>query len=433
MINNLKILIVEDNENDADLLNRELKKSGLIFTSETVQTRKQFEHALENNTPDIVLSDYSLPSFDAVTAFSIKQTLFPNIPFIIVSGIIGEENAVDLIKTGVTDYTPKNKLFTLSQKIKRALTELEERKEKESITEELKTQAAELLLANKELNERAQLLLHQEEKLKNTNDDLFRLNQHLEKRVFDRTCELEILNHELKDLSLSKDKLLSVISHDLRNPLTALLGASDLLNNRLKDKSFPTIEPLAQIINRSSNNILLQLNELINWAKTQQDKTTLNQEKIHLFDAVHDALIILQASAEQKGISLNYNIPNHIYVIGDNLMLRSIFQNLVTNSLKYTETGGSIVITVKLIEDMVEIYITDTGIGMETKISDRLFSGTNNISLPGTNNEKGSGIGLKIVYDFVKQHNGTIRVQSELKKGTSISFTMHLCNEPANA
>ena len=428
MTDTLKILIVEDNANDADLLNRQLKKSGLGFTSEIVQTRTQFEHALQHATPDVILSDYSLPSFDAVTAFDIKQNSFPDIPFIIVSGIIGEENAVELIKIGVTDYAPKNKLFTLSQKIDRALKELKERKEKEVIAEELKSQTEELLRANKELNERAQLLLLQEEKLKSTNEELLHLNQHLENRVYERTCELENLNHELKDLSLSKDKLLSVISHDLRNPLTALMVASDMLNDSLKDGTFPGIKPFAHIINKTSNNILTQLNELINRAKIQQEKTIVNYERIHLADAVDEGLDILQVIAMQKGINLRNNIPGDIYVTGDSLMLRSIFQNLVTNSLKFTPVGGYIAITAQPINNMVEICITDTGIGMETAIRDKLFSSTNFTSLPGTNNEKGSGIGLKLVKDFVNQHGGNMRVESEIEKGTAISFTMSLSN-----
>ena len=151
MTANLKILVLEDNPNDADLLHRELKKSGLSFISEIVKTREEFENSLQNFIPDIILSDYSLPAFDATTAFRIKQNKSPHIPFIIVSGIIGEEIAVELIKDGVTDYAPKNKLFALSQKISRALKDTEERKEKEIIAEKLQLQTAELIIANKEL------------------------------------------------------------------------------------------------------------------------------------------------------------------------------------------------------------------------------------------------------------------------------------------
>src|SRR4051812_4997129 len=102
----IKILVLEDNLNDADLLDRELKKSGLRFISKIVKTGDEFRHALQSFNPDIILSDYSLPAFDAVAAFRFKQNLNPHIPFIIVSGIIGEENAVELIKEGVTDYVP---------------------------------------------------------------------------------------------------------------------------------------------------------------------------------------------------------------------------------------------------------------------------------------------------------------------------------------
>jgi len=128
MVENIKILILEDNQSDADLLQRELKKSGLVYTSEIVQTRQEFESSLENFKPDLILADYSLPSFDGDTAFDIKQKAYPDIPFIIISGFIGEENAVELIKNGVTDYALKDKLFTLPLKIERALKEAEEKK-----------------------------------------------------------------------------------------------------------------------------------------------------------------------------------------------------------------------------------------------------------------------------------------------------------------
>ena len=148
---NLKILVLEDNAADADLLQRELKKSGLAFTSHIVQTREAYEAALKNFIPDIILADYSLPAFDASTAFDLKQGIAPHIPFIIVSGIIGEENAVELVKRGVTDYAPKDKLFTLIPKINRALKDTDEREEKKLIAEKLNIQTAELILANREL------------------------------------------------------------------------------------------------------------------------------------------------------------------------------------------------------------------------------------------------------------------------------------------
>jgi|JI6StandDraft_1071083.scaffolds.fasta_scaffold19172_2 signal transduction histidine kinase len=449
MTTNLKILILEDNQSDADLLQRELKKSGLIFTAEIVQTRVDFEKALHNFNPDLILSDYSLPSFDAVSAFKIKQSIFPLIPFIIVSGVIGEENAVELIKNGVTDYTLKDKLFTLSTKISRALKDREEAKEKKAIGEKLKIQTEELIIANKELifqngekekrtvdlivltealnvqkdelkrandelHEKAQLLQQQEEKL-------IRINEDLEKRVFDRTCELENLNHELKDLNLSKDKFLSVISHDLRNPLTALMITSDKLS---RDTENSKVGPLAKIIHRTSHKILDQLNELVEWAQMQRQKTTFNSKKLHLAQGVDQSLDLLKANALQKNIVLENGIPNDLYVNADTLMLRSILQNLVTNAIKYTPQGGLVKVTAKRIDKMVELCITDSGIGMEAEIMENLFLNSNSASVSGTNNEKGSGLGLILVKDFVTQHGGTIRAESEIGKGTTIIFSV---------
>jgi CheY-like chemotaxis protein len=145
MTNICRILILEDNQSDVYLLRRELNRNGLHFTSEVVQTRESFEDALDTFNPDIILSDYTLPAFDGVSAFNIKQIKTPDIPFIIVSGSIGEERSVELIKDGVTDYALKDKLFSLPFKICRALKDAEEKKEKKIIDGELKAQYDKLL------------------------------------------------------------------------------------------------------------------------------------------------------------------------------------------------------------------------------------------------------------------------------------------------
>ncbi|HET6990244.1 MAG TPA: response regulator [Bacteroidia bacterium] len=136
----IKIIVLEDNPADVELILRELKKSELSFTTTIVQTREAFISALNSFVPDIILSDYSLPSFDGASAFAIKKKKYPDVPFIIVSGTIGEENAVELIKNGVTDYVLKDKLFSLNPKILRALKEAKETREKHAADEKLKIQ-----------------------------------------------------------------------------------------------------------------------------------------------------------------------------------------------------------------------------------------------------------------------------------------------------
>lgn len=133
-----KVLILEHDPNDIELLQYELRKGGLDIESAIVETGDAFKKALTAFNPDIILSDYSLPSFDGVRAFQLKQQLCSDVPFIIVSGTIGEENAVELIKNGVTDYVLKDKLFTVIPKIQRALNEAQERREKERAEQNLR-------------------------------------------------------------------------------------------------------------------------------------------------------------------------------------------------------------------------------------------------------------------------------------------------------
>jgi CheY-like chemotaxis protein len=136
----IKILVVEHDLNDIELLFFELGKSGIDYETKVVHNEINYRKALTKFCPDIILSDFSLPSFDGYTAFKIKQIVSPGIPFIFVSGTIGEENAVELIKNGVTDYALKDKIYTLNLKIIRALKDKEAFEVKLIADEVLKTQ-----------------------------------------------------------------------------------------------------------------------------------------------------------------------------------------------------------------------------------------------------------------------------------------------------
>lgn len=160
-----KLLILEHDENDLELLLYELKKGALDCIPKIVENREQFSKELIDFCPDIILSDYSLPGFDGVAAFRIKQEICPDVPFIIVSGTIGEENAVELIKNGVTDYAIKDKLFTVIPKIKRALNEANERLEKAVAEQDLRSSQRQLAEAQRiskigswELGEKGELI-----------------------------------------------------------------------------------------------------------------------------------------------------------------------------------------------------------------------------------------------------------------------------------
>jgi PAS domain S-box-containing protein len=132
----IKILFVEHDSNDLELIEYELKRGEIKYISQLVQNESEYRNALANFVPDIILSDYSLPSFDGPTAFKIRQEIAPETPFIFVSGNIGEENSIEYIKSGVTDYALKDKLFTLAIKVRRAITESREKQQKNKIEKE---------------------------------------------------------------------------------------------------------------------------------------------------------------------------------------------------------------------------------------------------------------------------------------------------------
>jgi signal transduction histidine kinase len=401
----IRILLVDDNDKNLMSMEVVLEKEDYIFYKASSGREALRILLREGEDFSLILLDVKMPTMDGYETAELiyQRDKFKHIPIIFITAHDYEEAAMFKgYKAGAVDFIRKP--FN---------------------SEILRTKVAVFA----ELYKKNQLLRKQEEKLQAINNDLMQLNQELEHRVLERTIELENLNYELTALNLSKDKFLSVMSHDLRNPLTALLASSGKLNTEPENLSPGQVKQLAQIIHRTSNKLLDQLNEVIEWAKKQSKKANFNPEKIHLAGGVEEALELLKPNAIQKEIRLLNKTPKDIYVKADPLMLRSILQNLVTNAIKYTPEKGSITINANTESDkqMASILVRDTGVGMADDVRDNLFNQiSNNISLSGTNNEIGSGLGLLLVNDFVVQHGGNVNVESIVGEGTTFKFTIPL-------
>ena len=394
----LKILLVDDN--DTNLLSMEvaLENDNYLFYKAT-SGRDALRILLKEDDFSLILLDVKMPTMDGYETAKLiyERDKLRDIPIIFITAHDYEETAMFKgYQAGAVDFIRK----PFNQQILRSKVAV----------------FAELYKKNRQLKQ-------QEKKLQRINNDLIQLNTDLEKRVLDRTMELENLNHELKALNLSKDKFLSVISHDLRNPLAALLASSVRLNEDPENLDPRQLKKLAQIIHRTSHRLLDQLNELVDWAKKQSQKTNFNPEKISLFEGISDSLELLKPSASQKKIKLENKTPKNLHVKADSLMLRSIVQNLVTNAIKYTPEGGAVIINAELDGQMACVFVEDSGVGMSNEIKEKLFSRVNT-SLSGTNNEVGSGLGLLLVNDFVAQHGGTVDVESAAGEGTTFKFTI---------
>src|SRR5665213_1423875 len=285
----IKILLVDDNADNLMSMEVILEKERYTF-SKALSGKEALKILLKEEDFSLILLDVRMPIMDGYETAELiyQREKLRHIPIIFITGQDYEDASVFKgYKTGAVDYIRK----PVNPQILRSKVGV----------------FAELYKKN-------QLLQLQEEKLIRINDDLLHFNQDLEKRVFERTSQLENLNHELKDLNVSKDKFLSVISHDLRNPLTALLIASDQLSSDTENLAFDKIQLFAKIIHSSSHNILQQLNELVEWAKMQQDKATLKPGKLHLALVVDHSFKILNTNATQKNIILENKVPFDIYI-----------------------------------------------------------------------------------------------------------------------
>jgi two-component system sensor histidine kinase/response regulator len=395
----IKLLLVDDNENNLLSMEVALERENYVFVK-ALSGREALRILLKEEDFSLILLDVKMPTMDGYETADLiyQRDKLKHIPIIFITAHDYEEASMFKgYQAGAVDFIRKP--FN---------------------AEILRSKVAVFA----ELHRKNQLLRKQEEKVQRINNDLLELNHELEKRVLDRTMELENLNHELKALNLSKDKFLSLISHDLRNPLTALLASSGKLNEDAENLSPNQIKQLSQIIYRTSNKLLIQLNEVIDWAKKQSQQVQFNPELICLKERIEDALELLRALAGHKGIKLENKTSQDIYVKADSLMLRSIVQNLVTNAIKYTPQGGSVTIDAKLEQDRVCIFVEDTGVGMAMDMREKLFNKVSLNSVSGTNNETGSGLGLFLVNDFVTQHGGKIDVESAEGIGTTFRFTI---------
>jgi len=400
----VKILLVDDNENN--LLSMEVVLENPAYRLFMATSgRDALKILLKEDDFSLILLDVQMPIMDGYETASLiyQRDKLRYIPIIFITAHDYEEEAMFRgYQAGAVDFIRKPfKPEILRSKV----------------------------AVFAELHKKNLLLKQQEERLQIINNDLKLLNRDLEQRVLERTIELENVNKELKELNLSKDKFLSVISHDLRNPLTSLLLSSKNLNSNIERLETGDIKKLAHIIYRTSNKILDQLNELVDWAKKQREKTEFNPERIHLIKGINESLELLKTSANQKSIKFDNDIPQDLYVQADPLMLRSILQNIVTNAIKFTPQGGGVVsVSASQADSMVVISVRDFGVGMSKEVRDMLSGSSTLLSLAGTDQEKGTGLGLLLVKDFVAQHGGTIDIDSELGKGTKFIFTMPLSN-----
>ena len=398
----IKVLLLEDNTTDADLIVRHLTKSGLSFSSKTVESRKAFEEALDTFCPDIILSDYSLPAFDAGSAYKIIKDRELNIPFIIISGTIGEENAVMLIKEGVTDYVSKNNFSSLLQKITRGIKEAEELIEKEDLLQKLKTQTAALLIANEELEFQNAETEKRAVELLNANKELLAFN-------FISSHDLQEKNRKIQIfISIMMEKEMKTMSEDGKNNLNRIHVAATRMRQLIED--------LLDFSRVSTVDHQYEMTDL---------QAIIDDVKSELNDTIHHKKAVFK---------INGLRPVNIMAF----QFRQLIYNLISNSLKFSIPEVPLQITIQSeilkneefralnlpnspqICDYWNFSFQDNGIGFDAQHNQNIFVIFQR--LHHTKDYSGTGIGLAIVKKIVENHNGIIIADGKLNKGVTFNI-----------
>lgn len=398
----IKVLLLEDNTADADLIVRHLTKSGLSFSSKTVESRKAFEESLDTFCPDIILSDYSLPAFDAGSAFKIIKDRELNIPFIIISGTIGEENAVMLIKEGVTDYISKSNFSSLLQKITRALKEAEELIEKENLLNRLQIQTAALLIANQELEFQNAETEKRAVELLNANKELLAFNFISSHDLQEPLRKIQIF------ISIMMEKEMKTMSEDGKNNLNRIHVAATRMRQLIED--------LLDFSRVSTVDHQYEMTDL---------QAIIDDVKSELNDAIHHKKAVFK---------INGLRPVNIMAF----QFRQLIYNLISNSLKFSIPEVPLQITIQSeilkneefrvlnlpnspqICDYWNFSFQDNGIGFDAQHNQNIFVIFQR--LHHTKDYSGTGIGLAIVKKIVENHKGIIIADGKLNKGVTFNI-----------
>ncbi|WP_045221806.1 sensor histidine kinase [Desulfonatronum thioautotrophicum] len=236
--------------------------------------------------------------------------------------------------------------------------------------------------------------------------------------------EVHRSNAELKALLAEKDKFFSIIAHDLKSPMSGLLGLAKIFAEEAERMTIQELREISDAMCKSTERLYALLENLLHWALVQQGLMGFSPRQINLLKLVHNSIESLRSVAELKGISIQNAIPENLKVMVDQPMITTVVRNLVSNALKYSSSGGALTISGFLNGDKVEMAVRDTGIGMDQNTQAHLFALDRKTIRPGTQGEHGTGLGLILCKEFITRHGGRIWVESELGRGTTFHFTV---------
>lgn len=244
--------------------------------------------------------------------------------------------------------------------------------------------------------------------------------------------EIKLKNQMLLELNESKDKLFSIIAHDLKSPFQGLMGLTKIMADDIKAFTVAELAELASNIHKTAYNLFSLLKNLLEWAQMQKGALDFDPVELSLSHLITKNIDMVWQSGKKKEIKIINNISGEISAFGDEKMLNSVIMNLLSNAIKFTKRGGIVTVNSNEKENnLIEISVSDTGIGMKESLVQKLFKPGEKIKTQGTEGEVSTGLGLLLCKEFVTKHGGSIRAESVEGKGSTFSFTLQRVGEIA--
>ncbi len=245
--------------------------------------------------------------------------------------------------------------------------------------------------------------------------------------------ELARKNKELTHLDELKSDFMATMSHELRSPLTSVIGYSDMLLSGMTGELNEKQTSFVESILKGGETLLNLINDILDLTKIEAGRLELNREAVDLRAALLGVLPVVKPRAQDKRIRISTFLPTDLPLLwADPAKLNQVLLNLITNGIKYTHERGNVSVEARPLEGLVEIWINDTGIGIAKEDQPKVFQRFTQIDSSATRSQGGTGLGLTIVRELVELHGGTIRVQSKLGKGSSFIFTMPISTKPVD-
>jgi len=258
-------------------------------------------------------------------------------------------------------------------------------------------------------------------------ENLEKANRELEGKVHARTQELNLKNKELTKINTIKDKLFTIISHDLRQPLVSLSVFFQILKQLPEDVSKIKLDQFYMKLQANLQDVTSLLDNLLFWSQSQMGQNNIDSKPIRIVELVKRNIDLYRVSAFQKDINIEFKHSNdNPIIVGDENIVNLVMRNLLNNAIKYSKKQSSITVNITSQNGHLAVSVKDRGVGISKRLQHQIFENEYHNTTRGTSNEKGTGLGLKLCKEYLEKQQGSIRIESEKGKGSVVTFILPL-------